>query len=39
MALAALELGRIVQANQPVLCVDTCSVLDVLRDPRDVVAA
>jgi len=33
MALAALELGRIVQANQPVLCVDTCSVLDVLRDP------
>lgn len=33
MTLAASELGRIVQANQPVLCVDTCSVLDVLRDP------
>jgi hypothetical protein len=33
MTLAASELGQIVQANQPVLCVDTCSVLDVLRDP------
>lgn len=33
MAFAASELGRIVQANQPVLCVDTCSVLDLLRDP------
>lgn len=33
MALAAAELGRIVQANVPVLCLDTCSILDIVRDP------
>lgn len=33
MALAASELGRVVQANVPVLCLDSCSVLDVVRDP------
>jgi len=33
MVVPASELARIVQANAPVLCLDTCSVLDVLRDP------
>lgn len=33
MVLAPSELGRIIQANVPVLCLDTCSVLDVVRDP------
>ncbi|RDD92966.1 hypothetical protein DTW89_10790 [Acidovorax sp. BoFeN1] len=33
MAVPASELARIVQANAPVLCLDTCSVLDVVRDP------
>lgn len=31
--LPASELGRIVRANARVLCLDTCSVLDVVRDP------
>jgi PIN domain len=33
MAPALFELGRIVQANMPVLCLDTCSLLDMIRDP------
>jgi PIN domain len=33
VGLASSELGRIVQANVPVVCLDTCSVLDVIRDP------
>jgi hypothetical protein len=33
MAPVLFELGRIVQANVPVLCLDTCSLLDVIRDP------
>lgn len=33
MAVPVAEIARIVQANAPVLCSDTCSVLDVVRDP------
>lgn len=33
MSLATSELERIVRANVPVVCLDTCSVLDVVRDP------
>lgn len=33
MSLATSEPERIVQANVPVLCLDTCSLLDVVRDP------
>lgn len=33
-----LDIAAVVQANVPVLCVDTCSILDLMRDPtRDTV--
>lgn len=33
MSLPATELARIVALGAPILCLDTCSVLDVMRDP------
>lgn len=40
MSLPATELARIVTLGSPILCLDTCSVLDVMRDPtRDSIRA
>ncbi|RBL65719.1 hypothetical protein C3E98_041445, partial [Pseudomonas sp. MWU13-2625] len=33
MSLGASEVQRLVDAGAPVLCVDTCSILDVMRNP------
>jgi hypothetical protein len=33
MSLTPAEIGHIVGLGQPVLCIDTCSILDVMRDP------
>ncbi|MEZ5455062.1 MAG: hypothetical protein R3F04_02970 [Lysobacteraceae bacterium] len=46
MGLQAADVARIVQANLPVLCLDTCSILDIMRDttrdtasPQDLMVA
>ncbi len=33
MGLQPADVSRLVQANLPVLCLDTCSILDIMRDP------